>query len=209
MTSSASPSGKKSTRLKRLTASWSRWLHIYLSMASFVILLFFAATGITLNHTEWFEKQQHTSSLKDSLSTALVNNPDTTKLDRLLIVETLRNKHHITGALSAFSIDPYQCNVSFSGPGYAADIFIDRESGRYDMTELHAGFVGILNDLHKGRDSGKAWSWVIDISALLMIILSLTGLIMLFYLKKKRLAGLFLLVLGGLLSWMIYRIWVP
>jgi hypothetical protein len=28
----------------------SRWLHIYLSMASFGILFFFAVTGLTLNH---------------------------------------------------------------------------------------------------------------------------------------------------------------
>ena len=30
-----------------------RWLHIYTSMVSLVAVLFFAATGVTLNHPDW------------------------------------------------------------------------------------------------------------------------------------------------------------
>ena len=29
-----------------------RWLHVYISMLSFLAILFFAVTGITLNHPE-------------------------------------------------------------------------------------------------------------------------------------------------------------
>ena len=30
--------------------SWLRWLHIYISMFTLLVVLFFAVTGITLNH---------------------------------------------------------------------------------------------------------------------------------------------------------------
>jgi hypothetical protein len=40
---------------KKNTASIARWLHIYLSMISFVIILFFAVTGLTLNHADWLD----------------------------------------------------------------------------------------------------------------------------------------------------------
>jgi hypothetical protein len=30
-----------------------RWLHIYTSMVSLVAVLFFALTGVTLNHPDW------------------------------------------------------------------------------------------------------------------------------------------------------------
>jgi FAD:protein FMN transferase len=46
---------------KRKLTSVSRWLHIYLSMVSFTIVLFFAATGFTLNHQDWFTRQQKTT----------------------------------------------------------------------------------------------------------------------------------------------------
>jgi len=41
-------------------------------------------------------------------------------------------------------------------------VFLDRATGAYDLTEPRMGFVALMNDLHKGRDSGRVWSWVID-----------------------------------------------
>ena len=38
------------------------------------------------------------------------------------------------------------------------DVFIDRATGRYELTETRMGFFAVMNDLHKGRDSGKAWA---------------------------------------------------
>ncbi|RZK83430.1 MAG: peptidase, partial [Pedobacter sp.] len=40
---------QKSSRPKKDIAKVSRWLHIYLSMVSFAIVLFFSVTGLTLN----------------------------------------------------------------------------------------------------------------------------------------------------------------
>ena len=97
----------------------------------------------------------------------------------------------------------------FKGPGYSADVFIDRNSGAYTLTEIKTGAVAILNDLHKGRDSGTAWSWVIDISAVLMIFVSVTGLALLFYLKKRRRSGLIVTLAGFLLLVLVWAIWVP
>jgi hypothetical protein len=38
---------------RRRTAKWTRLLHIYGSMSSLAIVLFFAITGITLNLGSW------------------------------------------------------------------------------------------------------------------------------------------------------------
>jgi hypothetical protein len=178
-------------------------------MVSFAILFFFAVTGLTLNHTEWFASQQTSKSIKGKLNNSWVNNADTLKLEKLKVVEFLRSVHRISGALSDFIIDEKQCTVAFSGPGYSADVFIDRQSGDYDITESYAGFVGVINDLHKGRDSGKTWSLVIDISAILMVLVSFTGIMMIFYLKRKRLSGVLIAIIGFILSYLIYKLFVP
>ncbi len=73
---------------KRRVASLSRWLHIYLSMASFAILFFFAVTGLTLNHTDWFSGQQRTAQLKGSVETKWIKTDDA-NVDKLAIVEHL------------------------------------------------------------------------------------------------------------------------
>ena len=67
--------------------------------------------------------------------------------------------------------------------------------------------MGFVNDLHKGRDTGKTWLWVIDVSAILMVLISITGLFLLFFLKKKRLPGFVLIILGGIVSYFIYHFW--
>jgi hypothetical protein len=115
----------------------------------------------------------------------------------------------VSGALSDFRVDDAQCTVSFKGPAYTADIFVDRATGGYDLTETRMGFVALLNDLHKGRDSGRAWGWVIDVSAVLMMLVSLSGLVLVFYLQKRLVPGLITLGVGAAVCYLAYLIWVP
>lgn len=61
-----------------------------------------------------------------------------------------------------------------------------------DVTDY--GWVARLNDLHKGRHSGEAWKWLIDASALLMLVFILSGVALL--LPKKHLELRTALVLG-------------
>ncbi|RXK60427.1 peptidase [Lacibacter luteus] len=199
---------KRQLALRRNIAQTSRWLHIYLSMVSFVIVLFFSVTGLTLNHADYFAGELKTTTEKGKLNVAWVNASDTLRIAKLEVVEYLRKTNNVKGELSEFRIDDAECSLSFKGPGYGADVFIDRSTGEYELSLMRAGAVAVLNDLHKGRDSGKAWAWVIDASAVLMTLVSLTGLILILYIKRKRVSGLTWAVIGLLLCWLVYALWV-
>ncbi len=185
-----------------------RWLHIYLSMISFAIVFFFALTGLTLNHADKFVGQVHSVEENGKLDSTWVNPSDTLRIDKLDIVEWIRKKHQVHAAMSDFRIDDSQIGVSFKGPGYAADAFINRQTGAYELTKTSAGLVGIINDLHKGRDTGAGWSVFIDISAILLTLVSLTGLLLLLFLKRRRLSGLIVATCGLLIAWLVYIIWI-
>jgi uncharacterized protein len=189
-------------------ASLSRWLHIYLSMASFAVLLFFAVTGLTLNHAERFSASPRVTQIKGKVDIKWIK-ADDAAVDKLAIVEHLRQAHGIKGALSDFRLDESEAAVSFKGPGYAADAFINRETGEYELTETRSGVVAALNDLHKGRDTGRAWSWLIDASAVLMTLVSLTGLVLIWFVKRRRLSGLMLAGVCGVACYMIYLFLIP
>jgi hypothetical protein len=190
---------------KRQLMIVSRWLHIYLSMASFGILFFFAVTGLTLNHAEWFTKQQHTIQIRGSMDRKYLAK----EVAKLEVVEQLRNIHGIHGAVTDFRVEETDCSVTFKGPGYSADVLIDRATGRYELTEARMGFFAVLNDLHKGRDTGKAWAWVIDLSAVLMTLVSFTGMLLIFFLQKKRPSGLLAAAAGAVVCYLAYLAWVP
>ncbi len=193
---------------KRRSAMLVRWLHIYLSMLSFAIVFFFAVTGLTLNHADKFGDQLTSIREKGRLDSSWVNARDTVQIAKLRIVEFLRDTHHIHAVLSDFRIDDDQIGVSFKGPGYEADAFISRPTGKYELTETSAGFVGLINDLHKGRDTGRGWSVFIDVSAILLTLVSLTGLILILFLKRRRTAGLIVAACGLIVAWLVYRIWI-
>jgi uncharacterized protein len=50
---------------------------------------------------------------------------------------------------------------------------------------------------------------MIDISAVLMTLVAMSGMVLIFFLHKRRFSGLMTLAAGGLLCYAIYRIFVP
>lgn len=190
-------------RRRRRLPALARWLHIYLSMFSFFALLFFSATGLTLNHPTWFEEtaevvEQRRGTVDRAWLGEAGDDGDAgaASVDRLALVEHLRREHGIRYALSDFQISEVDCLIVFKGPAYSADAFVDRESGEYELTIAQLGWVGIANDLHKGRDTGSAWSWLIDVAAVLGAVVGLSGLWLLLYLKRRRVSGLLTAAVG-------------
>lgn len=138
-----------------------RWLHIYLSMVSFAILFFFAVTGLTLNHQQWFTNQQKTFQYKGQVDRKWLEG----NVDKLDIVEYLRSHHGISKAVNEFRVDDGQVSVSFKGPGYEAAVF--------------------------------------------MTFVSISGLVLIVFLQKRRFSGLMGAALGLALCSVVYLIWVP
>jgi uncharacterized protein len=192
-----------------------RWLHIYLSMLGLAAVLFFSVTGITLNHPDWVfgqvERRREADGQLDMkwIGRESADSSRSSSVAKLEVVEHLRKSHGLRGALADFRVDDNECTVSFKGPAYSADAFIDRETGHYTLTELDHGLIALLNDLHKGRDTGAVWSVVIDLSAGLMTLISLTGLVLLFYLKLRRVPGVVVALVGTVVLVVIFRLWVP
>ena len=191
--------------LKKRAVTWARWLHIYLSMVSFAILFFFAATGFTLAHQDWFANQQRTATYKGAVDRAWLEK-DVAKLE---IVEQLRRAHGIKAEMGDLRVDDAQIAVSFKGPGYTADAFIDRATGSYEVTETRMGWGAVINDLHKGRDTGRAWGILINASAVFMTLVSVTGLTLLFFMAKRRRTGLIMLAAGAAACCAVYLTFVP
>ena len=172
-----------------------RWLHIYTSMVSLLVVLFFAATGVTLNHPDWLATER-TEEASGTLPAAW----KTAKgVDWLVVAEHLRATNGVHGTVADRREDDREGSLTFRAPGYSADAFIDVRTGGYKLTTSYQGAVGVINDLHRGRDAGSAWAWLIDVSGVFLVFLSLTGLGLLFYLKKVRIKALAVMAAGAAL----------
>jgi hypothetical protein len=205
-TVSDSKTQPRSRPLRLRIHGWTRWLHIYTSMLSLIVVLFFAVTGITLNHPEWIlggaeSRQEYTGQLPSNWKTG-------SEVDWVQVIEYLRAEHGLKGKAHDNRSDNYEASVTYSAPGYSADAFIQMETGQYTLAVAAQGPVAALNDFHRGRDTGTAWRWLIDVSGAFLVLVALTGLGMLLYLKKIRPGALVTVVVGGiimvaLMQWLV------
>lgn len=189
------PRAKRHRPLRLRVHSALRWLHIYTSMASLLIVLFFGLTGVTLNHPDWLATES-TKEVKGQLTAAWKSGAS---VDWLVVAEQLKDAQGVHGTASDRRADSSEASITFKAPGYSADAVIDMATGTYNLTIAYQGAIGVLNDLHRGRDAGSAWSWVIDATGLFLTFVAVTGLGLLVYLKKVRMKALATIVVGAVL----------
>jgi hypothetical protein len=190
-------------------SSATRSLHVLVSAASFLVVLGYAVTGLTLNHPTWISKAARTTVYRSALDPEWVNLAEPAGVARLEIVEELRSAHGVRGEVADFRVEDKQCRISFVAPGYSADAAIDRRTGAYELTVIRRGAGALLSDLHAGRGTGPSWSILIDLSAVLLGIGSLTGLALTFVQTRHRLATLVTLASGVAAVGLVYALWVP
>ncbi|MEZ5256333.1 MAG: PepSY-associated TM helix domain-containing protein [Ilumatobacteraceae bacterium] len=158
-------------------------MHVYTSMIAFVVILFFGITGITLNHPSWtFGGAGSITSETGTLPSGWNSDP----VDFLAVTEYVRTTYGVGAPVSSYSNTPGEGTISFRSPGYGADLFFSTTDGSFELNIEQAGFLGVMNDLHKGRDSNSAWKWLIDVSGGFLVVVALTGLGIQLLLRKRR-----------------------
>lgn len=165
-------------------AQWSRWLHVYTSMISLLVVLFFGVTGLTLNHPTWtFGDDPVHTTYTGTLPAGAISDGN---VDFLAITEYIRATYDVSAPVGDYSASDSTGTIGFKGPGYAADLLFDVASSTYTLNVDELGFVAVMNDLHKGRDTSSAWGWVIDISAIFLVLVAITGLVIQLLTRKRR-----------------------
>ena len=192
-------------RVNRRFLDYCRTVHIYLSMFGLLVMFLFGLTGFTVNHEDWFGAT--TPRVRESE----VRTPGDllARNDRLGIVEHLRGTLRITGAMTAFDDLDDRFSIGFKEPGQIWEIEIEKNSG---MTRVHQetfNFAAVINNLHRGRYSGAAWHWVIDISAVMIVIACATGMVLWLVLPRRRVIGALALVAGIIGTGLIFYFLVP
>lgn len=170
-------------------AYWLKTLHQWHWISSAVCLLgmlLFSVTGITLNHAAQIESRPAVTARELQLPPELkaLVTPDTSPSSpraplpaRLADWVDTQLAVDVRGRDAEWSDE--ELYVSLPRPGGDAWLRIDRESGAAEYERTDRGWISYLNDLHKGRHTGVAWSWFIDVFAVACLVFCLTGLFIL------------------------------
>ena len=198
----------RSKKAKRLF-SLSRWLHIYISSALFSLLLFFCITGVTLNHPSWASREPANTIVLE-LPIELTNLQTNEEYPLKKIQSFVEKNTGLTAPRSVdLAMDMGEITYDYPLPSGYAFVTVLLEEQIAEIEHVQGDWLALLNDLHKGRHSGEVWAWLIDISAILMALFTLTGIIILLQNAKHRRQAFYLLAIGSVTPVLIYLFAVP
>ncbi|MCO4892664.1 PepSY-associated TM helix domain-containing protein [Cupriavidus sp. WGtm5] len=175
-------------------AFWLKHLHQWHWISSAICLvgmLLFAVTGFTLNHAGQIEgrtavqtrhatlpprvlEQVRSAAPAETAQASESRAPVPAVLDdwlaRALDIDA-------SGRDAEWSAD--EIYVALPRPGGDAWVSIALDSGEAQYENTSRGAISYLNDLHKGRHTGAAWSLFLDAFALACLVFCVTGLFLL------------------------------
>lgn len=199
----------------RQRAAWLQTLHRWHWISSAICLigiLLFTVTGITLNHAADIPARIEVVNRSAVLPAAL---------QPLLAAGRPAHGPALPPALAAWLASELTVRdvqeVEWSAtelylplprPGGDAWLRIDRQSGAVEYEITRRGWVSYLNDLHKGRHTGSAWRWFIDIFALACLLFALTGLLILKHHAGNRPLTWPMVALGAVLPLLLVLLFI-
>jgi hypothetical protein len=160
-----------------------RW-HWISAAVSLIGMILFAATGITLNHAADIEGSPRVTTRTATVPPALLADlPEITAEEKRPLPPALRiwigTAFGVTAGERAAEWSPDEIYLPLPRPGGDAWLTIERDGGLATHEVTTRGWVSYLNDLHKGRNTGEAWSWFIDVFAVACLVFCITGLVLL------------------------------
>ncbi len=177
-------------------AVWLKNLHQWHWISSALCLLgivLFSVTGITLNHASQIEARPTVFNKKGilpaPLQTELAQFAASGKTNAPLpsaVSKWVNASWQLGINEQSAEWSPEEVYVPLPRPGGDAWLRIAIADGAMEYERTDRGWISWLNDLHKGRNTGAAWNWFIDIFAVACLVFSLTGLLILKFHAANR-----------------------
>lgn len=184
----------------------ARYVHGWLSAFAFLVLIFFALTGLFLNNPDWFKSSvpEHTQQM--TIPPEVLTNIQHQENPSMALLDFIRQKESIVGRYRSSEVLDDEVMIRLESPAGTTDISVLMDTGDTEITQKPATLVSVLNDLHRGKNVGTSWHWLIDISAILILLLSLAGYILFLSIKNRLVTHL--LLTAASLAVLIVLVWV-
>lgn len=186
---------------------YSRLVHGWLSAFAFLLLCFFAFTGLLLNHPDWL-KGKAPAPIETKF-----------KLDAEEM-ERVRYAAEPAEELALVAATKVAVRGTYTGGNQVGKEVFARLQGVRGLTDLRASLVtgsvevviepapttSILNELHRAEHAGNAWRLAVDAIAILLILLSIVGYLIFLSMRFRLRTALILTIASAAGVWCIFAI---
>ncbi len=205
--------GKRNLKFVAISLGSARQWHWISSAVCLVGMLLFAITGITLNHAGEIPAEPQLVSHESVVPVELLQGWDTGEDAPPVLPRVLRRwfaseyRIFIPGGRSG-EWDSGEFYLAMPRPGGDAWLSVDTQTGDFIYESTDRGWIAYFNDLHKGRDTGTAWRWFLDVFSVACIIFCLSGFWLLWKQSSQRVSTWPITALGVLIPLVIALVFI-
>ena len=183
--------------IPRITA-FMRVVHIFSAMPVLLLMLFFAITGILLNHPEWdtsTSQKQQRSVTSPSWLTDAEQWDNNYQQHGLRLLQWLDAHHDIRATKFSIEWDDYDrlliLTLDSPSGNTVIESAVDETTIAIDQRKLST--IAMLNNVHRAKHTSGLWLYLSDISGVAMVVFCLSGfwLVAINRLQRKSAIGWF------------------
>lgn len=185
-------------------------IHLHTGLFISPFLIIFAGSALILNHNfiDWQEDwQEWTFSVDDKVDEEIGFTLPEADLTKIEYAKNILRQAGISGEIANIFGDSVQMYIPVTKPGYRISVKADLVSGTAYIHTERTNFWKKLIWLHKMPGPHNAnirgnwvhtrlWGSAVDFSMICLFISSITGIVLWFYFKKDRIAGIIALLIG-------------
>ncbi|RMH94090.1 hypothetical protein EBB59_02700 [Lysobacter pythonis] len=172
---------------------WLRQLHQWHWISAAVCLmamLLFSVTGITLNHAASIEATPRVKTGHETMPASVLRSLGARMEGNAplpaTVIDWLNDALPLVVGRQVAEWSADEIYLALPRPGGDGWLSIDRASGEVEYERSDRGWLAYFNDLHKGRHTGAAWRWFIDVFALACLVFTVSGLFLLQMHARQR-----------------------
>ena len=165
--------------IPRIT-SLMRVLHIFSAMPVLLLVLFFAITGVFLNHPDWDKTRSNKQNVTVSSPQWLINADNWDNNFRqhgLRLLQWLDAQHDIRATKFSIEWDDYDRLLILTLDSPAGNTVIEAmiDDAQIHIDQRQLSTLAMLNNVHRAKHTTGLWLYLSDASAVAMILFCLSG----------------------------------
>jgi hypothetical protein len=173
---------------------YCRLVHGWLSALAFLLLGFFALTGLLLNHPDWtLGDAPEPVETKFQLTREETDEIRDAQIPGQKLAELAAKRAPVLGAYGSGDMVGRELFVRLRGVRGQSDVRAHLGSGNVTVIAEGAPPLAVLNELHRGEHAGGSWKLLIDVTAIAVVVLSIIGFLIFLSMQRSRIRTAFAL----------------
>lgn len=181
-------------------------IHGFLSAFAFVLLCFFALTGLLLNNPHWFNTTPDQQAQRITLPSAVAQELITQENPSNDLLDYLKQNTNLIGRYQRTEVIHQQVRITLASPAGSTDILAQLDTGIVQISHRSSSTLSLIKNLHQAHHAGEAWRWFVNVTAILILLLCIAGYMLSLSLNTQRIKYLSITALS--LMVLIVCIWL-